>query len=309
MLKEKFTRQIYQLCVKQNIDVADSLELMAVRKTASFFSEKIQKAALFLLNELKAGETLSTAMKTCSYINFDEVYVQAIHFAEMNGNLLQTLSFLYERCERHKKNMNKLIEACTYPFFVMLVAIIGCTGLIYISSGNGAFFAGINDLNMKSKLIEYVSLLVIVCALAMIFIIKAVGENKIYEAFYISGFLIKAGMNVSNAIACGQIIVGEDSRTGRKFGEAREKIEYGMGLEEAFSINNKISEALYYADKSGRKSDVFEKIAEQIGEKDEMRRKICLELIEPLFIVITGAFLMILVINFFMPFLNNTNWF
>lgn len=308
MLKEKFTRQIYQLCVKQKINVADSLELMAVRKTASFFSERIQKAALFLLNELKAGESFSAAMKTCTLINFDEVYVQAIRFAEMNGNLLQTLSFLNERCERHKKNINKLIEACTYPFFVILVAIIGSAGLIYISSGNGSYFAGADDLSMKYKLIKYVSLLIFVCVLTMFFIIRVVGENKIYEAFYISGFLIKAGMNVSNAIGCGQIIVGEDSKTGRKFGEAREKIEYGMGLEEAFSLNTEISEALYFADKSGKKSDVFEKIAEQIGEKDELRRKVCLELVEPLFIVITGAFLMILVINFVMPFMNNSSW-
>lgn len=301
MLKEKFTEEFYQICVKQNIGVADSLELMAKRKhkAASFFSLKIQNTASYLLNKLKAGESLSSAMKSCLFINFDEVYVQTIRFAEVSGNLQETLSFLNERCKRHIYNRNKLIEACIYPFFVMFVAIAGCVVLSMISSGN----------DIRPRLFEYSFGLIFVCVLVMCGIIKAVGENKIYEAFYISGFLIKSGMNVSSAIGCGQIVAGEDSKIGKLFAEAREKIEYGMGLEEAFDFNDELADALYFADKAGRKSDVFEKIAEHIGEKDDSRRRICFQLVEPLFIVITGCFLMLLVINFFMPFMNSTNWF
>ena len=301
MLKEKFTQQFFQLCVKQNIGVADSLKLMAERKTgaASFFQLKIQKTAKFLFEQMSGGECLSSALKSCLFITFDEVYVQAISFAEMNGNLKEILSFLNERCKRHIHNRNKLIEACVYPFFVIFAAITGCIGLSFISEG----------FDIKSRLFEYSGILIFVCVLTMFCIVKAIGENKTYEAFYISGFLIKSGMNVSNAIGCAQVVVGEESKIGRRLSEAKEKIEYGMGLEKAFEMNNELSDALYFADKAGKKCDVFERIAEQIGEKDEARRRICLQLVEPLFIVITGSFLMILVINFFMPLMNNTNWF
>ena len=45
-----------------------------------------------------------------------------------------------------------------------------------------------------------------------------------------------------------------------------------------------------------------------LKKKDERRRALFMVLIEPLFIALTGAFLLLLVINFFMPFMTDFSW-
>ena len=54
---------------------------------------------------------------------------------------------------------------------------------------------------------------------------------------------------------------------------------------------------------------MFEKVAATIKEKDDQRRKICLSLIEPLLIGITGMLLIVFVINLIQPVLMNTGLF
>ena len=53
----------------------------------------------------------------------------------------------------------------------------------------------------------------------------------------------------------------------------------------------------------------FKKLAVWIDEKAQKRRKLCLCLVEPLFICVTGVFLLCLVMKFFMPFMNDMNFF
>lgn len=309
MSVEKFTKQLYQLAVKQNVALCDSLQIMAKngrKKSLLSLNHKVQKAATDMLERLANGETFSDALKACMEINFDDVYVQSVRFAENAGDLKKTISFLYERESRHRENRTKVFEACIYPFFIMIVAVAACIFLMNIIpselSGMGT------PQEMKLKLVKYIFILMLACLSLIFVVIKGIGENKTYEAFFVISFLIKNGMNVSMAIECAQIIVGEDSKLGRKFASAKEKISFGMGLEEAFNMGGEFSDALYFADMAGEKSDVFEKITEWMFEKDERKRRIVIQLLEPIFIALTGIFLLILVMNFFMPFLNSTMW-
>ena len=72
--------------------------------------------------------------------------------------------------------------------------------------------------------------------------------------------------------------------------------------------NNCLLEALYYADTGGSQSDLFGRMAAYLESKREARSTMCFSLIEPLFIVITGAFLLVLLMTFFMPFINDIGW-
>ena len=103
-------------------------------------------------------------------------------------------------------------------------------------------------------------------------------------------------------------ILGIDSRLGRNFAEAKERIEFGMNLENAFCLEGGFKEAFYYADATGKKSEIFLNVAKWLEKKDERRRALFMVLIEPLFIALTGAFLILLVINFFMPFMTDFSW-
>ena len=308
MLVEKFTSQLENLVVHQNVSIVESLEIMSQKRNIWFSTgkKKLQKAATYILEQLTFGSTLSDALRACIYLNFDEVYLLSLRFSETGGDLRKTLTFLKEREERKKNNRSKLLEACIYPFFVIILALGLCVFLFYAFPVDTASFESVAD--MKRKLVRYAFYLILLCTFLLFLFIKNVGEDKTYEAFYVISFLIKSGMNVSSAIECGQMVAGEDSKIGRKFAMAKDKIEIGLSFEEAFELKGDLCDALYFADRAGGKCDVFEKIAEWIFEKNEKKRNICLQLIEPVFIAVTGAFLLVLVMNFFMPFLNNTNW-
>ena len=117
---------------------------------------------------------------------------------------------------------------------------------------------------------------------------------------------------MSVAIGYGVFIVGSESKEGKKLNLVKERLEIGMDLKSAFGIGKEkgfkiknFENAIYYAERGGGKSDVFEKIAELLKEELEQKRKIGLTFVEPLFVGLAGLFLIVLVMNFFMPLLTN----
>ena len=288
----RFTSILYELIVCKGISLKDSLELIADKN-----NNIISKTGKYLLNSILQGTSLSNGMKKCPYIKFDNIYISFIYYSEKTGNLNETITFLMKRCNRIKENNFKLFEATSYPFFVILISVCLC---FYLMKEN--------SLKFGNEIYRYLFFLFFVCFFVFLGIKKIIGEDKIYEAFLGIGFLVKAGINLYDAVGCGVQIVGAYSSNGIKFQKAREKLLLGMNLHEAFSLGKKYSNAFFYAEKSGGKTDVFEKLARWVGEDDEKRRKICLSLIEPIFILITGLFLIVLVVNFFLPYMSDISW-
>ena len=83
-----------------------------------------------------------------------------------------------------------------------------------------------------------------------------------------------------------------------------------MDLQTAFDCkdNRQFSEIFYYADTGGSQLDLFSRIAAALSAKNERRRTICLSLVEPVFIVITGGFILMILMTFFMPLINDISW-
>ena len=130
------------------------------------------------------------------------------------------------------------------------------------------------------------------------------------------GFLIKGGESLANAVSDAAIILGYDSKEGRLFADAGKKLSYGIGLKDSFSlemwrssVRSELEEAFFYAEKTGGENDVFEKIALQLYVRDEKRRALCFRLIEPFFILGTGIFLMIFLMNLVIPLFTQTSMF
>jgi len=289
---EKFTKELCDLMINKNLSLIESLDIMRrkpkgiIKKTAGYLYECMEKGSLF-----------SNALKTCPYITFDCVYITFILMAEKTGNLKSVIQYLNKRSERYRENRNKLISAYIYPAFVVVLSVIVC---FFLCS-----FVGIEH---KEDLYKSFGFLVFISVLLFYVLGKMLGINKSYEAFLGADLLIQGGVSISAATLCGALIAGVDTKTGRMFTEAGEKLEFGVDLRNAFNLKGEYEEAFYYADATGKDKEVFGKIADWFNERDERRRSICIQLIEPVFIAITGTFLLMLIMNFFMPVLNNVNW-
>ncbi len=292
----RFTSELDDLYVKQSIDLSDTFKIM-MRKNKRH-RNRISKSAEYLFDRLEEGDLLSNAFKTCPFISFDDSYIFFISLSEKSGDLKKTIEYLNLRYERKYQNKNKLVEVSIYPFFVVCLAVMA-TFFVCSLGGNTNY----------GQILNYLFLLIGICGGVFFLIGKILSEDKLYEAFLGIDFLIKAGVNVAAAVTSAVYILGPASRLGRAFVEAGEKLEFGMNLQNAFSLGEKYQEAFYYADSCGKNNEIFKKLAVWADARGQKRRKVCLTLIEPIFICITGIFLLCLIMKFFMPFMNNVKFF
>ena len=291
----EFTRMLYELFVLQGITLSKSLLIMSSKPK----KDAVNKASGMIYCALENGSFFSNALKSCSAINFDDVYISFICIAEKNGDLKTALSYLKQKLEREKECKKKIVEASIYPVFVVLLAI------------SASIFIGVYTKNADIQLLaKYVSVLILVCFAMYFSIVKVFRENCLYEAFSAVDFLVGKGIELSEAVGCAVQIAGPTGSIGRIFEDARIKLTYGMDLRSAFDCNNdkRFSEIFYYADTGGSQLDLFERISAGLEAQNERRRTICLSLIEPVFIVMAGGFILMLLMTFFMPLINDISW-
>lgn len=313
--KRKFTQELTELICSRKFDLQNALDMMS-RNTADA-ARITAMAARNIYNGMIDGCSCSDALKLCPYINFDSVYISFVRFAERCGCLESTLAFLQNKCMREEENSNRLIQACAYPFFVIVLSIAaGIFLYVYLATTFEGQQGEAGYSNLFSSLILSFSFLILFCITAFVFLKKTLGINKLYEAFLAMGFLIKGGESLANAVKDAVNILGFDSKEGRLFAAAGKNLSYGLGLKDSFALNlwkgsarSELEEAFFYAEKCGGENDVFEKIALQLNARDEKRRALCFRLLEPFFISGTGIFLMIFLMNLVIPMFEQTGMF
>lgn len=298
----EFTKALYELFGKQNLSLSRSLWIMRAKPKA----DKVSRAAAEIYIALENGSLFSNALKKCHQLCFDDVYISFISIAEKNGDLKTALLYLKEKLERRNECKKRLAAASIYPFFVILLSIAAS---LFIG-----FYTKTSDVGL---LLEYVSVLLLVCGGLFLLIVKILGENRLLEAFTAVDFLLQNGIELSEAVGCAVLIAGPSSRIGKLFENARLRLSYGMDLQNAFMYADgesfkygglsdfRLREAFYYADAGGCNDDLFGRVAAYLKSEKEKSRIICFSLIEPVFILITGAFILLLLITFFMPLINN----
>lgn len=295
-----FTDSLYELFVEQKLTLVKSLEIISFEKKSA-----VQKTSEKCKNDLLQGCSFSNSLQTCTYLDFDNIYILFIRFSEKTGNLQQTLEFLKRRCARKEQSASKLVEASMYPAFIILLTVLLC---VFLSLYTNEVCM---ELGSQNKLFFAVLILFVVCTLVFSIIRQNLKENKVYEAFLAISFLIKSGVNVASAVEAGILISGPGSKYGKLFQIAKERLEFGMDVFTAFDsfkLNENFKNIFHFANTAGNKSDVFEKIAGRMEIDDEKRRKRCLTLIEPLFIGITGIFVMIVLVSYLLPLMTDTSW-
>lgn len=299
--KSEFTQSLYELVQKQKISLIESLEII------SRFNRdgKVEKAARYILGCLEKGVSFSSALKTCNEIEFDNVYVTFITFAEKTGCLGETCEFLYKRCKRKNENFVQIVEACTYPVFVVFVAFMAVIFLlVWGKNGNSIFiFSGATYGTVMQSCMLACGFLICFFMGAFFVVKNILSDNKMFESFLAADFLVRSGINLIDTFDALVSVAGIDSSLGQEFLKIKNKILQGTEFSMAFmGLNKKLERFFYLAQHTGGECDVFGKMAAFLKEFDEKRRKICFTLIEPIFICGTGVFLIILLSGIYVPF-------
>ena len=226
----------------------------------------------------------------------------------------ETLDFLLDRTIRKEENRNSLFSALVYPLFVVFLVL--CVSVLFLFSDEifpgSMFLLGIDKRKAAKTVFFCFMTFLFFCSAVIILLLHFMGEDRLYEAFLAGGFLSCNGINMAQACNMASVVLGIDSKFGKVFQKAREGLEYGMDLRTAFSRGNdlkvqkKIELALLLAEETGNKNKVFLKIADSLKKENERNRKYCLTLVEPAFIVLTGIFVLGIVINLVLPVVSDS---
>ena len=295
----EFTKALYELFGTEGMTLSKSLWIMKSKPKP----DSISRAADAIYQALENGRLFSNALRSCTAIVFDDVYISFVSLAEKNGDLKTVLLYLKQKLERESDFKKKLSGAAVYPAFVVFLAVASS---VFIG-----VYTGTSDYLMLAK---YVFVLILACTGLYLGIAKLLKDNTLFEAFTAVDFLLQNGIELSEAVGCAVQIAGPSSRTGKLFENARQKLSYGMDLQNSFCGNqntrfdSKLKEAFYYADAGAGKNNLFGRIADYLAAEKERSRTLWFSLIEPLFIVITGCFILMVLMTFFMPLINNFAW-
>ena len=295
----EFTKKLYELFVTEGINLSMSLMIMKSKPGR----DSVSRAAQSIYSALENGSLFSNALRACREITFDDLYISFRSIAEKNGDLKTALLYLKQKLEREEEYKKKLTGLSIYPAFVILLSVAA-----------SVFIGVYTETSDFIQLAKYVFVLICLCSVIFYSIVKILEENALYEAFTAVDFLLRNGIELSEAVGCAVQVAGPSSRIGKLFENAGINLSYGMDLQNSFcskkggQLNSKLREAFYYADAGGGKNDLFGRIAAYLAAEKERKRTICLSLVEPLFIVVTGGFILVLLMTFFMPLINNIGW-
>lgn len=294
-----FTKKLADLFVNQEMELSEALEVIRFvpEKKGKRGRNKLAKTAEYFYQQLEAGNYISNAFRTCPYINFNDFYVSFISIFERYGDLRCAIDYLNKKCERHHKNVMKVFEAGIYPLFIIGVAVF-----------SGLIFVHFTEEKNYELFVKIMAGFILISTGVFLIIFKILSENRLYEAFILIDFMMKSNVGIAEAVNCAVQILGKNTKYGRIFLDAKEKLGFGMSIQNALRLGDRFEEGFYFADKAGGKTEVFGKMAVWLYEQDENKRNICIRLMEPVFILLTGIFILILLLNFFMPLATNNNW-
>jgi len=113
-----FSRQL-ALLIESGTDIVTSLDLLQEQMT----NESLKKTIGYVASDIRAGSSLSVALSRHP-LAFSPMYYRAIAAGEQGGNLEVVLRQMATHIEKGIKTEKQIRGALTYPFIVVIVAVI-----------------------------------------------------------------------------------------------------------------------------------------------------------------------------------------
>lgn len=298
----KFLKELDEIYVENGIGLQESLRIMSSHYEKKRFCfgnsrKRVSKIAENLLKSLGCGETVTDSFSSCKFLNFDASFISFIEIGEKTGDLRRIVSYLKNKYERMHESKMIVIEAGIYPMFVIILAI-----------AISIFLMNLFTLNNEITVLKLVFGLIFFSSVFFLAVYKGLKNDTLFEAFFAMDFMVNSGNSVSKAIEVAEQIVGVHTKYGKMFFEAKKSLEKGLNYEKAFSFGDRYAYFFYLADNSGDEKRVFKLIADKIYRKKQMKRKLCMTMIEPLFLIITGIFILAIIVTCFLPALENAGF-
>ena len=288
--------------LESEIPLKNSLEVLSAENSINI---NVKKMSTEILEKLSEGFSFSSALNLSSF-SIKERYLTLISASESGGSLIQALKFIKEIFTQKKELEERIKSVSLYPSLVVSIALAATFVLLHFRN---EFLVSVPENELYSGVFTAIAVLFAGIGAVALYIKKAMGENVLYSVFFALSFLSEAGFDFSNCLDIAIMYSVQDKEINMALQNVKTKIQEGEGLGEAFShfkiFPKDIVARLSLAEIHGNIDKVTKGIAKSIEKKDVAKRNQCMQLIEPLLILCTGLYILILVETIVLPFLTS----
>lgn len=288
--------------LESEIPLKNSLEVLSAENSINM---NVKKMSAEILEKLSEGFSFSSALNLSSF-SVKERYLTLISASESGGSLIQALKFIKEIFTQKKELEERIKSVSLYPSLVVSIALAATFVLLHFRN---EFLVSVPENELYSGVFTAIAVLFAGIGAVALYIKKAMGENVLYSVFFALSFLSEAGFDFSNCLDIAIMYSVQDKEINKALLNVKTKIQEGEGLGEAFShykiFPKEIVARLSLAEIHGNIDKVTRGIAKSIEKKDVAKRNQCMQLIEPLLILCTGLYILILVETIVLPFLTS----
>jgi len=302
--------EILLTLIKGKASLMDSLHIMAREGT----EKHIKDSSSSLLSTMKKGKGLSESLRSInkSKVYFEPLYLTLIAAAELTGNIETILERIVIDLRRKEKAKEVMVNILIYPSIIVLLAIIG--SITIIMKGIPAFVSnGLLSGDTVFDAIVGICIAIIVLVLGGLLIFTVYfrifyDDSPEFRIFYLLDFLLCSNVSLSEALSHCIINLGK-TKYGKALVNIKKDIISGLPFSTAFSKVKYFSPYvlgwLSIADKHGNISLICGSIKDYYAQKDNKTQEIAARLIEPAIIVLTGLYVLIIMVTVVLPILTS----
>ena len=301
--------ELLLVLLKGKTSLIDALQILA----REGIEKHVKESAVSLIVMMKKGKGLSDSLRNMNdgKVFFEPLYLTLIAAAELTGNIETVLERIAIDLRRKQRAKDNVINILIYPSIIVLLAITGTIAIIV--KGMPFFISGgllSADVVRDAKTgITIAGAVLLSCGSALfIFYYKTFNDDSPeFRIFYLLDFLLRSNVTLLEALShC--IISLAHTKYGKALVSIKKDLTSGVAFSTAFANVKKFSPYvtgwLSVADKHGSLGEICASIRDYYARKDDKAREVAAKLIEPAVIVLTGIYVLIIMVTVVLPILT-----
>jgi len=304
----QFTELLLTL-LRGKTSLVDGLRVLA----GEGIERRVRDSAIALLAVMKKGKSLSESLRLMQggKVYYEPLYLTLISAAALTGNIEDVLERIAEDLKRKQHAKETVINILIYPAIIVLVAVAGTIAIIvkgmpFFISGGLVSAAVVSDAKTGIGIAGLV-LLSGGAALFSVYFRIFNNDSPEFRVFYLLDFLLQSNVTLPEALShC--VASMAHTKYGKVLVSIKKDIASGVPLFEAFAripyFPPYVTGWLSVAGANGGMSGICGNIKNYYGRKDHKVREIASKLIEPLVIVLTGLYVLIIMLTVILPILS-----
>jgi type IV pilus assembly protein PilC len=297
--------------LKGKTSLFDSLYILA----RDGVEKAVRDIAVSVLSSMKKGRSFSESLRHVKSggVFFSPVYLTLISAAELAGSLETVLERVITDLRRKQAARESAVNVLIYPAIIVLLAVAGTVALIargmplLISEG----FISADVARDARTGIGFAALVLLSGggALFAVYFRIFYRDSPEFRIFYLLDFLLRSNVALPEALS--HCVVSMD---GTKFSKAliavKKDIAQGVSFSSAFCKIKHFSPYvrgwLFVAAARGDLSEITGSIRDYFDNRDSKTREVASRLMEPAVIVLTGSYVLIIMVAVVLPILIYT---